>query len=461
MPHSWQPIQIATKTAKDRSELQSIEWLTNWYVSVGAESAKSKFVLQPTPGLENFVTVGSGPIRGIIYMRPFVYVISGDRLYTVDSLKNVVDRGEVQGSGNVHLTENGTHIAICTTNKAYAANETEILELPETGLNGATYQDGYGIFTQAGTEKMWISGLDDMTTINALDFTSADAFPDNVVGCISDHRELWVFGERSIEVFYNAGVAAFPFVRSQGGFVERGCLASGSIAKIRNSVFWLGDDKIVYQASGYQPVPISDPRIAKYIQDRSSPQSAVAFVYSQDGHDFYVLNFTDGTIVYDTSTGLWHERKSKDVSRWLANSFCEAFGKKLVGSYVDGKLFYMDLESFKEDSDYIERIATFPPISAGPVRAIMDAIHLDFQTGVGLESGQGSDPLVMLDYTDNHGATWSSERTAQIGPSNDRDAVAKIFSLGMFRTRTIRVSISDSVKACLLGASVSMRGIGQ
>jgi hypothetical protein len=461
MPHQWQQISIATKAAKDRSELQSIEWLKNWFVSLGSDGAKSKIALYPTPGLTKITTVGDGPIRGLIYMRPFVYVVSGDRLYTVDSLLHVVDRGEVQGTGNVLLTENGTHIAICTTNKAYAANDSQIIELPEVGLNGATYQDGYGIFTQFGTEKVWVSGLDDMTTINALDFTSADAFPDNVVGCISDHRELWVFGERSTEVFYNAGVSAFPFVRSQGGFMERGCLASGSIAKIKNSIFWLGDDKIVYQATGYQPTQISDPRISKYIQDRASPQSVIAFTYSQDGHDFYVMNFTDGTIVYDASTGLWHERKSVDENRWRPNNYCEAFNKKIVGDFESGDLFYLDLDSYLENSVYIDRVATFPPISAGPTRAIMDAVHFDFQAGVGIESGQGSDPSIMLDYSDDNGVTWSNERTAKIGAASDRDAVAKLFSLGIFRTRTLRVSVSDPVKAILLGASASIRGVAQ
>lgn len=457
----WQSIPITSKSDKARGELMSLEWLQNWYVAPGPEGGKSPFALYPTPGLVLFDTIGDGPIRGAHFMAPLLYVVSGDRLYSRNSSGTINNIGQIKGSGSVYITDNGTHLGIATSKQSYAANNSTVIELPEQNLNGATYQDGYGIFSQAGTEKFWISGLDDMTTINALDFSTADAFADTITGCISDHRELWLFGEKTIEVWYNAGVAAFPFVRAQSGFMETGCGAPGSIAKANNAVFWLGDDFQVYMATGYSPQAISNPQQDKWISERKDPSSARAFTYNQEGHDFYVLNFTDGTLVYDMTVGRWHERKSLDADRWRANCHTEAFDKQLVGDYQNGNIYYLDLDTYTDNGTAIKRTAIFPPVSAGPVRAVIDELHLDFQPGQGIATGQGSDPEAVLEWTDDGGVTWSNELVRGIGQGGDFQKVAKYARLGMFRTRSLRVSVSDPIKAILMSASIRLRGLGQ
>ncbi len=448
-----QPVQFAAQSYRAESGVVSEQRLVNLYLEANPEGAKGPVALYGTPGLKPWQTVGSGPIRGMRPMGAYLYVVSGAELYGVESDGTQTLVGDIGGSGNVHITDNGTHLGIATSTDTYAASVAAgVLALPESGMVGATYQDGYGIFAQGGTENFWVTGLDDMTTIGALDFSTADAFADYLVGCISDHRELWLFGQSTTEVWFNSGDAVFPFARAQGGFMERGCCASGSIAKADNTVYWLGDDKAVYAASGYQPQPISNPAIERLIDNVTDPTSAWAFFYHQRGHTFYVLTFSDLTLCYDTKTGLWHERRSEGIDRWRANAYAEAFSRHLVGDYANGQVYELDLDTYDDDGDTISREAVAPPLHANGDFVAMHEFFLDCETGVGLNAGQGSIPLAMLDWSDDGGKTWSNKREAGLGAIGAYGTRLMWNRLGTFRQRSLRLTITDPVKVAIVGA---------
>ena len=156
--------------------------------------------------------------------------------------------------------------------------------------------------------------LFDGTSIDPLSFASAEASPDNVVSLIVDHKEIWIFGNNSTEVWYDAGQPDYPLAPIQGAFIETGCAAPYSVAKMDSSVFWLGTDArgagMVYRARGYQPQRISTHAIEYAIQSYSTISDAIAYTYQQDGHMFYVLTFPTANVtwVYDASTQMWHQR---------------------------------------------------------------------------------------------------------------------------------------------------------
>jgi len=452
------PVQFARQTYQTRSGSASIERLVNMYLEQNPQGAKGPVTLYGTPGLVSFATPGSGPIRGMQFMNPLLYVVSGSELYTVSTSGTTNLVGEIGDTGQVFMTENGSHVAILTRGRAYAVNATSIIELPESGLNGAAYQDGYGIFTQQGTQQFWITGLDDMTTIGGTDFSSADTLSDTMVGCISDHRELWLFKERSIEVWYNSGAAAFPFTRASSGIIERGCLSGGSIAKDDNSVFWLGDDGAVYQAAGYTPRRISTPAIELLIGNTMDASTTSSWTYRQEGHVFYVLAFSDLTLVYDITTGLWHERRSDGLDRWRVNSYAFAFDKHLVGDYETGEIYELDLDTFTEDGETIHREATAPTLHANGTRAYMYEFYVDMDNGVGLNDGQGSDPTLLLDWSEDGGETYENVVEASAGKIGKYHHRATWTRLGGFRQRSVRLRITDPVKIAIVGAYARVEG---
>ncbi|MCV5997943.1 hypothetical protein, partial [Enterococcus faecalis] len=76
---------------------------------------------------------------------------------------------------------------------------------------------------------------------------TAEGQPDPLVAILSDHREIFLFGTETIEVWYNSGASDFPFERNQGAFIEKGCGARYSVAKQNNTVYFIGSDLMVYQ----------------------------------------------------------------------------------------------------------------------------------------------------------------------------------------------------------------------
>jgi hypothetical protein len=451
---AMQPIQFASQSYQARSSNVSAERLVNLYLEASPQGAKSPVALYGTPGLKRWATIGDGPIRGMIALGPRLFVVSGSRLFEVSHDGTSTDVGEIGGAGNVHLTANATHVAIVTNGPAYAANVDGITQLPQSNLNGATYQDGYGIFSQAGGQKFWITGIDDMTTIDGLDYSTADALAGEMKGCVSDHQQLWLFTEAATELWYNSGDATFPFARSGSGFIEKGCLASGSIAKAEHNVLWLGHDKSVYMGAGGAAKSVSTPAIHRIVSERSDPRSAWSFCYKQEEHVFDVLNFPDLTMCYDLTTGLWHERRSEGMGRWRANCYANPWGLNLVGDCIDGRLYELDLDTYTDDGDTITRQAVAPPSHGAGGKVCYHELFVDIEAGGAPLTGQGSEPAAMLDWSSDGGHTWSSTVQSRMGKIGEYGHRLQWNRLGASPQRHFRLTITVPVKVAILAAYV-------
>jgi hypothetical protein len=456
---TFQPVPFWSQSAETRSPVVSKERLVNWYLVQNEQNAKYPFALYPTPGLTLFNSDMGGPCRGIYHMGPYLYVVSGNSIFLLDSNGSSTELGEIDGTGMCQMADNGTHVLVVARRYAYAVNQDECLQIAEAGLVGAASQDGYGVAVKNGTDQFYWSDVDDMTTWGGSSFSSADAKGDLAVGVASLARNMWVFGKRTIEIMYNAALSSQPFVRGQGGFLEVGCLSPGSIAVGNNTLFWLGHDYQVYMARGFEPTVVSPPWVTRVIEGLSGTESAEAFVYLQRGHTFYVLTFSNKTIVFDMNTGKWHYRKSHGLDRWRVQGHAFAWGKHIVGDCVNGNIYELDLDTYSENGTTISREADSAPIHAGGQRMVMDELFVDMDYGVGLDgSAQGSDPELMMRTSDNGGRTWSNERIGTIGKLGEYDVQARFHNMGQFRQRLIRIVVSDPVFACVVGAYMRARG---
>lgn len=452
-----QPIPFWTQSYEGKAKKVTAETLNNWYLEKNPENAKYPYVLCPTPGLKLLTAVGDGPHRGSIAIQSDLYVVSGQKLYRVQSNLASEEIGDVAGTGYVHMTQSGTHVLIAASEKFYCADANSIIELPDRHVCGVAYQDGYGIAAMAGTQDFGISDIDDMTTWGSLNFSQADAKADLLTGLASAHRLLWLFKQKTIEGWYNSGAAAFPFVRDQSGFMEVGCMAPHSIAVLGNQLFWLGHDHKVYTAQGFQEQEISPAGITALIDERKSPQTAMAFVYSQAGHTHYVLTFSDRTLVYDATERLWHYRKSQGIDRWRVNSHTYVWKKHVVGDYANGNLYELDLGTYDDNGDEIRREAISPPISSGGSQLVMHELFVDMKMGVGLDGDQqGSDPTLLLSWSDDGGETFGNELELSIGKIGERTKQARANRLGKFRERCFKIAVSDPIEPIVIGAYARM-----
>jgi hypothetical protein len=314
-----------------------------------------------------------------------------------------------------------------------------------------------------------VSQLLDGTSVDPLDFKSSEGSPDGVVGIIADHRQLWVFGTDSVEVWYNAGSADFPLERIQGAFNEIGCVSAYSIAKLDNGLFWLGTDArgqgIVYRANGYTGTRVSTHAIEYAIAQYGNISDAIAYTYQQEGHAFYVLTFPSGnaTWVYDVSTQAWHERAGFDAGQFMrhrSNCQCNFGGNIIVGDFENGNLYRFDLDVYADNGGvqkWLRSWRALPPGENNFKRTAHHTLQLNAETGVGLNTGQGSDPQVMLRWSDDGGHTWSNEHWASMGQIGEYGYRTFWRRLGMtlkLRDRVYEVSGTDPVKIAITGAEL-------
>jgi hypothetical protein len=79
-------------------------------------------------------------------------------------------------------------------------------------------------------------------------------------------------------------------------------------------------------------------------------------------------------------------------------------------------------------------------------------LETSFQKGVGLSTGQGDDPTVMLQVSRDGGMTWGSELWKTLGKEGKYKTRAKWNRLGTSRNTVFKLKITDPVYRVLIGA---------
>lgn len=450
----------------------------NLFPEVVPEGGTEPAYMQRTPGLRLLSEVGEGPIRGMWQFGGSGYVVSGSKLYRINTSWGSVELGTVAGVGPVSMADNGTQLFIACNPEGYIYNATfdTFQQITDPDFPGAVtvgYLDGYFVFNEPDSQRIWVTAILEGTSIDALDFASAEGSPDQLLSLLIDHREAWLFGTNSIEVWYDAGTPDFPLARIQGAYLEIGCAAPYSVAKLDNGVFWLGSDArgrgVVYRATGYQGIRISTHAVEWQIQQYDDMSDAIAYTYQQDGHPFYVLIFPSAntTWVYDVATERWHERAAFSNGSFLRHrSNCQmSFGDEIVvGDYENGNLYAFDQNVFTDNGSiqkWLRRWRALAPGQNNFKRSAQHDLQLVGQMGVGLVTGQGSDPQVMLRWSDDGGHTWSNEHWASLGLMGEYGIRAMWRRLGMtqkLRDRVYEASCTDAVSGYFTGAELRVSG---
>jgi len=441
----------------------------NCFLEMDNASPRAPVALYGTPGTVLRFTLATGPVRGGIKQGSYSYWVGGNTVYRVSAAYVIETLGTISTlSGQIGIATNGTQTLIVDGVGGWIASGTTLTQITDVdfpnGVTRAAFQDGYFIVTGDETQKFYINETPNAgTNWNGADFASAEGAPDFTIGVLSDHRELWLIGSESGEVWVNTGNADFPFERSGNTFIEHGCASAGTLAKLDNTVFWLGQDDrgtgIVWRAEGYTPARISTHAIEFAIQGYSTISDAFAFTYQQEGHGFYVLTFpTAGkTWVYDVATNQWHERAWRNPStnalgRWRPNCYVFFNNKHLVGDWENGKVYSLEMDTYTDNTDPILRLRATQCMNEEGLRLFFRSLQVDMETGVGLATGQGSAPLLMLRWSDDGGHSWSNIKTVSIGAVGEYEARAIFRRLGSGRNRVFEISLTDPVRFAVFGA---------
>ncbi len=463
----------------------------NWYLESGTNAANAKKAgMYGTPGRATLATLATSPGRGRWTQDGRTWTVSGSRLYeeTFSPSYAAVDRGAILDDGKpVSSASNGDggtqrlfvgggelKVLNLTTNVLSAAIALPLTNLPVQ----VDYLDGYFLLSEADSLRIWFSALENGSSWSALDFFTRSTASDRVVGLLVHLTRIWVFGSETSEAFEDIGAALNPFQPIKGSLFPIGAASPWAISADDETIRWVGQSSRaaaqVYQLAGYNGKAISTPAIATALGGYPTLANTEAVTYVQDGHVFYCLTCpTAGdagvTWVWDATESLWHQRAGWDSVRgvetaWSVRGHACVAGQHVVGHRSSGVVSTLELDTYADDGDTLRAVRRAPYISDSNQMAFLDTLEIGTEAGVGLVSGQGSDPQMRLLVSKDNAHTWPISRTASLGALGAYGTRVKWERLGRSRLDRLVLEcvISDPIKRVLSGAWLRVTpGTGQ
>lgn len=457
--------------ADSRAAIQrSVGWQLR---PVESGNEKSAFFLQQVPGLTRLASLGA-EIRGAWRVGSRLLVVAGATLYEVSSTWAATSLGTLststgpvsgaEGLFQVVIVDGPNGYVLTKSNNAFAA----ITDEDFLGSYQVTFLDGRWQFVDPDTQVFyWTSIIDDATTYDALDFASAESAPDNIVGHIVDHRELWLFGETGTEPWFPNPSGDQVYQRNNGASIEVGCAARNSIVKMDNSIFWIGQDRNgaghVYTAggsSGYQPLIVSTEAVSKLLQSSTDLSAARSFVFQLGKQQLMCIKAPglEQTLCYDPSVGNpaygWHDRcelVAGELQPWRADVFVFAHGVPIVGD-SEGHLYRIDPDAYTNDGDVLPRIRTSPHATTpGRRRVFFDCVRADVTVG---ETPTGAAPSIEMRYSNDGGKTWGNWAPRSTGQIGQYSQPVKWDRCGSARDRVWQLRCTDNARVSITGWAV-------
>lgn len=390
------------------------------------------------------------------YNGTFVITVTGASTFTYTMLSDPGGNATVVGS-YVVVSSKATVVGSYSVVSSFVTVSSGLFENPAD----ITFQDGYGIASFANSGQFQISSSYDFTTWDALDFATAESNPDNVIRVIADHGELVLSGSETTEFWGNSGALDFPYSNIRGSTIEFGCAAKYSLTKYDDSLIGLFKNRMgqvnVMQLVGHAVRKVSTNELDYIINNYDSLADATGYTYMLGGHPMYQINFpTEGkSWLYDGSTGLWTILESGlNGMRHRGEFLVDYLNKPRVFDYSNGRIYTMDADAYTDNGTPIKRQLRAKHFFKDFKRVTVQRLNLDFETGVGLNSGQGEDPQVMLRVSRDNGHTWGAELWRSIGRIGKY--LTRVFwtRLGSSRDFVFEITVSDPVKFALPAASI-------
>jgi hypothetical protein len=467
---------------------QSCQELINWYPEtdptkfggapeMGVPSQRGVTALYPTPGLVTRLQPGYGEVRGFHKRSDgaVLYAVVADKLYSITKsvTYTAVEVGTLlSSSGRVYITDNGVSAYITDGVSRYyytwgTSTFSAIADGAFTNANVCDIVDNFIIYNNPGTNQFGCTDVGDVVS-GALNLGSKLIAPDPIRALIADHRQILLLGTRTSERWINVGTFPFPFNVVSGTSIQHGLQAQNSVARLGEGVAYLALDErgqatiIMWGASFPAPVRISTYAIENAIQNYTTTSDAIAYSYSQSGHEFYVITFPTANVTwcFDLSSHMWHKRAWRNpttgvLNRHRGNCSVVFEGEVLVGDFENGKIYAFSQSTYTDDGDPIPCIRRAPHLTNDLRRQFFSDIQIQFQPGVGLQSGQGSDPECILRWSNNGGFTFGNDHILKLGKVGEYRRRAFKRRLGWARDRVFEVELTDPVYRVVVSANLN------
>lgn len=461
---------------QSRSRPLSSQVTQNFYQQFN-ESGKDPFVLLSFPGLK---ALGNelGIDRGLHRMAEILYQVKGTSLYEIDRLGNHTLRGVIPGTSRSIIADDGINMFIVADLKVwkYTTDTNLVTEVTDVNITGAKSVDFFNNqFIYTFDKFSTVSNVGDGSTASGLNIIGEETLPDELVRDYVFDEIIYRCGVRSIVGWYNSGQGSPPIEKLQGRIFSVGLAAINSIAHTDQAFYWLGDDFAIYRASGGSEERISTDAISNELQKYSDVSDAIGNVFTLEGQNFYQITFPSGnkTFVINEALGAngWFELSSGVNSplvstKYQGTSIISAYGQNIVADVSNGNVYKLDLDTYTNNGEPLQRIrvtqsASGAMLGAKGKRVQMSALKLIMETGQGLIEGQGDNPRIMIEYSDDGGNTWNGGSWPRVGRLGEFTLQVEWFNLGSFYDRIFRISTTDAVSYSLFSATIDLRLAGK
>lgn len=427
-----------------------------------------------TPGLVAKFTFGTSgiPARALLGTQTGLYAVDGSQFLSLNSSGATLASGAISTiSGNASLAASPTQIVVVDGVSGYyftiATNVfTPISSFPATSAHTVTFVAGFFVAEQPGTQQFWVSNSFDGSTWGSLAFASASAYSDTIVAVDNLSGNLLTFSQQHMEFWQDVGSSPEPFAPILSAANEYGLAAIFSRAHVDQTIIFLaqtrtGAVQVVQIQNSYNPVIISDADIDEIINSFQTVSDAVALSYQQGTHKFYQLTFptANRSFLYDCSTKLWSEVQtgaSLTPARHWGNLSTYYGGATLISDYSTNQMYVMSETNYTDNGQIIARELITRHVLSQFNRIRIALLYLDMETGVGLQTGQGFNPQLMLEYSKDNGRTWSAERWASSGLVGQYQARVIWRRFGSTRDATWRIRMTDPVKFVITEGAIKL-----
>lgn len=431
--------------------------------NLAGQSVTPTAVMSVTSG-SNIATFTASPnyqlIPGITVTDSLHYLPSGTTITAVD-----------YSSDTLTLSQNATGTSTSDTFTGTVPAFMQIQDPAFLGSNTVAFVDGWWIFQKPGSQIFYTNYPQYSISFNGSYYALKDAYPDNLIAVMENKEELWLFGDKTTEIWYDAGGQYFPFARLVGTPIQVGCRAPHSVARFtaggQDSLICLGrnerGENIVVKTNGFALDTVSPPSFGDEVATYPITDDAIGFTYQEDTHEFYLLHFptADVTWCYDSQTGLMHKRLSYDpyaqlFHRHRSMSFMNFQGMRIVGDYENGALYWLTRTSYTDAGWPLLAKRRAPHVwdQGARTRVFLQSLQLDFVPGVGNASGMGSNPQVGLAISRDSGRTFGTRTYAPLGTIGQTWTRTMWRRLGMGRDIVFDIEVIDPVRRDLIGCTL-------
>lgn len=463
---NWRPAPIVGGAYADETRPWSVQDTVNWLpVRTERPGTRTDWMLRSPPGLAvHHTPVAAAPVRGAHNAEGAFLAVIGTSLVRVNGNGTTTALGTIPGVQRVSMAHNqvagGNQVAIAngTAGYVYSTATNALVQITDDGFPGAKvfdFCDGFFVFVEPGGRFWGWSDLAAGTSYSTIDRAEAESQPDKIKTLIVSRREVLVFGERSCDVFENVGTATGTFERKNGAELDIGCASEFAVARLDNTVYWLGHDGIVYRLAGYAPQRVSTGPIEQAIS-KLDISRAFATTWEDREHKVFYLTFQDGqTWGFDVASQEWHRRASDGLSRWRLNTLTRWNRQWYGGDFSSGRIYRLDWNVMSEAEFPMVSERTTAVLHANGNPVPVNGLQLMFDTGQPAPASMVQpEPTVDLSYSKNGGNTWSGWKQRSLGATGEFVKRAVFNRCGLAKQWVFKVRVSSPVKRDLMGASI-------